>query len=839
MDITSGSAGENLRICFGCMRPLSGDERICPVCGYDMEATQPAMFLKPGTYLARRYLVGKALSYDKYFITYLALDMVSNQRVEVKEYFPSEFVARLSEGRVNVYAGAAGEAFLAGLRKFWEEESSPQRSNLDGVVKVLDLFQANQTAYAVLERIEGKTLHEHLETNRMLPVSEATNILKQVLASLGFIHKAGLTYREFLPENILISEGGEVKLRDFGTVPMQFWVSPTEDPLWNAGCAPPEFMRADFKWNVQSDIYVLGTLFYEMITGHPPLDGQTRQRGGVLQLPSNLGIEIEPYVEDILQKSLSISPDERYKGAEEFLAALEKQGKKPGMIPFQPDKHSLEIKDKNPRSKWLVLGLGGAVVLGLFLFFGMNSGNKEEQQLELGRKYLASGEYKAAQSAYAKALSLNPDSEEAMLGLSRSYIESGDVEAAEEWYEKFNDVIEDADLSALTDSLRSEYDSLVSEFEEQNLMDGDLADSEGKQSTVENLEESSDLPASKEEDDTEDSLEEDLDFVTGEEIKEDTGENIETEETIEETTEKQKTATKKSKKKKNTEKQSKNAEKSTVKIEDERIEKVKDSYLLADSDVSSYSTEKLSSLSSEVLVFSLCEIYARRGLKFESATVSAWFESFRWYHGRTNTEEDASKYFTDVEKENLNVIKALLVKQGYDFGGDIENASVDKIITVVLPESEKDGGSDTGSSVYTALLDYMDNSDSQNGSTFSSSDTSSRVELGEISNTNTSTQSSATTYSDTSTYSDTYQTSDYYPSYSQDSSYSYDDSTYQQSYQQDTYTPGYGNSNDDYDSGIGFGYSDYGDDHGGSDDYEYSISDDIAFGDGGYNVTVE
>ncbi|MBQ1490723.1 MAG: protein kinase, partial [Blautia sp.] len=328
MDTTGNSTGGNFQVCFGCMSPLSGAERFCPVCGYDRQAVQSAMFLQPGTYLARRYLLGKALGYDKYFVTYLALDTVSNQRVEVKEYFPSEYAARLSEGRVNVYAGAAGESFLNGLRLFWEEESSPKRAELQGIQRVLDLFQANQTAYAVLEWMDGRTLHEYLEAKRMLPVSEATDILKQVLASLCSLHRAGFMYRELLPENILLFEGGEIKLRDFSSVPSKFWISPAEDPLWNAGCAPLEFSSVDFTWGEQSDIYVVGALFYEMITGHPPLDARTRQRGGILPLPSNLGIPIMPPVENVLEKSLALTSAERYSKADEVLAALEKPQRK-------------------------------------------------------------------------------------------------------------------------------------------------------------------------------------------------------------------------------------------------------------------------------------------------------------------------------------------------------------------------------------------------------------------------------------------------------------------------------------------------------------------------------
>ena len=607
MDTTGGSTGGNLRICFGCMRPLSGGERICPVCGYDMAFVQSAMFLRPGTYLARRYLLGKALGYDRYFVTYLALDLVSNQRVEVKEYFPSEFAARLSEGRVNVYAGAAGEAFQAGLRRFWEEESSPKRSELVGVVKLLDLFQANQTAYAVFEWVEGRSLHQYLEINRMLPVSEATDILRQILVSLCSLYKAGFTYREILPENVLLSEEGEVILRDFSSVPSQFWTSPAEDPLWNVGFAPPEFYSVDYKWREQSDIYVLGALFYEMVTGHPPLDARTRQRGGALSLPSKLGISIKASEENVLERSLALSLEERFVGAEELLKALGKTQKK---IPFKGKADSNKKEGNQEKQKnWLfILGPVALVAIGAFLLFGFLSGNRREHQQIVSQTSSKAGDYEA---------------------LSKEASEGDSTE----------DLSEDESMAS---SVKEEEDSLDN-AEDAESVEEDSLDEKDEESVEE---------SSVDVEDIEEKKEEPLEQSVG----------------------------------------------------DERIARAKDAYLLPDSDIKLYTENELSSMSKEVLAYALCEIYSRRGQVFASEEVATWFESFTWYHARTENETDVTKYFSEEEKSNLSLLETLLEKQGETIGNNSGDSSLKSVIAVISNLSESSGKE----SIYSVLLDYME-----------------------------------------------------------------------------------------------------------------------------------
>ena len=349
MDGSQGSF--NQQLCFGCMRPLPGKAMVCPYCGYHFGMPQSAMYIQPGTFLAQRYLVGKVLAYDGYFVTYLAFDSFTQQKVTLKEYFPREYAIRLSDGRVNSYAGGAAQAFQNGALRYWEEENSPQRRGLSGVVRILDVVQAMQTAYVVLEYVEGRTLRSYMQQSGPLPFSQAKEIFKSILQTLSGIHKAGLTYRELIPENVILDNQGEILLQDFGTAPLMLWRSYTEDPLWKMGYAPPELSGQKGQWYTQSDLYVAGSLFYEMITSYAPTDAQTRAKGNDLVPPSKLKAVLEPFEEEVVLKSLSLAMQDRFQGAIEFLEALEK---KPSSV------------KKFPGVKWLIPV--AALGMGIFVF---------------------------------------------------------------------------------------------------------------------------------------------------------------------------------------------------------------------------------------------------------------------------------------------------------------------------------------------------------------------------------------------------------------------------------------------------------------------------------------
>ena len=146
--------------CYGCMEKIHSYP--CEKCAYDPEKVQLQEYiLQPGTILKGQYLVGRVLGQGGFGITYIGFDLALQRKVAVKEYFPSSYAGRKT-GTQNVHWFAAEQAELArssGMEMFLKEARKMSRVNeIENVVHVLDLFQENNTAYIVMDFIEGETL---------------------------------------------------------------------------------------------------------------------------------------------------------------------------------------------------------------------------------------------------------------------------------------------------------------------------------------------------------------------------------------------------------------------------------------------------------------------------------------------------------------------------------------------------------------------------------------------------------------------------------------------------------------------------------------------------------
>lgn len=196
-----------VRRCLGCMAEYESEYGICPYCGYEPDANaESPLHMQPGTWLTDRYLVGKVLGYGGFGVTYIAWDRVLNQRVAIKEYLPSEFATRMAgESQVSVFGGNKAEQFADGLIKFVDEARRLAKfQNEDGIVRVLDSFENNNTAYIVMEYLEGETLTAYLERESTVPREKAMIWLEPVVHSLKTIHQAGIIHRDIAPDNFFL-----------------------------------------------------------------------------------------------------------------------------------------------------------------------------------------------------------------------------------------------------------------------------------------------------------------------------------------------------------------------------------------------------------------------------------------------------------------------------------------------------------------------------------------------------------------------------------------------------------------------------------------------------------
>ena len=207
------------RRCVGCMK-MKEQSPVCEHCGYNEYVPNESHQLPVGTILQGRYQIGKQLGQGGFGITYIGWDMSLETPVAIKEYYPGSFVSRDCSVTLAVTCSGSNVAdlFAHNRDRFLREARILARlSHVPGIVRVQNLFAENNTAYIVMEYVEGIDLKHYIRLqNRVLTVQEAFAVLRPVMYALSKVHEAELVHRDISPDNIMIQRDGSAKLLDFG-----------------------------------------------------------------------------------------------------------------------------------------------------------------------------------------------------------------------------------------------------------------------------------------------------------------------------------------------------------------------------------------------------------------------------------------------------------------------------------------------------------------------------------------------------------------------------------------------------------------------------------------------
>ena len=320
--------------------------------------------LEMGYRLNGRYRVCRSLGQGGFGITYLAEDELLGQKIVIKEYFPAAFARRADDGSIRIMEETDRAAFTEGRNRFLRE-ARILTSLLDvpGVVKAWNYFQENQTAYLVMEYVQGISLRSWLEQNGEVPsFDEALEMLRLVVLALANIHKKGLLHRDITPDNLMVGANGTVKLLDFGSARSYLREKDsemTQTVLLKSGYAPPEQYDGKSVQGPWTDIYALSATLYEMITGCMPEDALQRQIRDELIEPSIYGAKITPEQEEhLLKRGLALDERERYTSVREFSSD------------FYPEEKLREVRYGRSGRRIAAIS-GGVLAAGLLLTSGL------------------------------------------------------------------------------------------------------------------------------------------------------------------------------------------------------------------------------------------------------------------------------------------------------------------------------------------------------------------------------------------------------------------------------------------------------------------------------------
>ncbi len=316
----------SMKRCFYCMQEMLASQIKCPSCGRNPSDNKKEIYhITPGTWLENRYFVGISEEYRGDSIIYSGYDKTLQQTVAIKEFFPLEYAVR---GRdlisVDLYSKEFQMSYDDGLKAFIGEAKKLARfRNIDGITRIYDVFQDNNTAYQIMEAVSGRSLADYIYEKGKLSVEETINLLEPVALALIKIHSEGLIHRNISPDTIFIDKDRKVKLTGFGAVRTASAIATKSlSVIIDPGFSPAEQYMSSGNQGAWTDVYALAATMYKCITGVTPEESISRSKEDMLLRPSQYGIDIDDEAEDALMHALCTDITERTLTISDFLDEL-------------------------------------------------------------------------------------------------------------------------------------------------------------------------------------------------------------------------------------------------------------------------------------------------------------------------------------------------------------------------------------------------------------------------------------------------------------------------------------------------------------------------------------
>ena len=325
-----------LNKCFGCMEEIQGYP--CPHCGFDPRSVKGIEYALPmGTILAGKYLVGRVLGQGGFGITYVGWDIALERKVAIKEYYPSGQVSRNpgSRGLTWYTSVQSQQAKQNGTQIFLKEARKMSKvDDIPNVVRVRDLFQENETAYIVMDFVEGETLKARLEKTGPLPWEQAKGIFLPAIQAMEQVHQAGLVHRDISPDNLMLTPDGKVKILDLGAA---------KDLSINSGASSMQVAKGGFSPFEQytqrgssgpwTDVYAMAATVYYTLTGKLPPVATDRVVEDTISWDEPGLKVLSAQALEALQKAMVISAKNRMQSMEELEKGLYSTAVEPAPTP--------------------------------------------------------------------------------------------------------------------------------------------------------------------------------------------------------------------------------------------------------------------------------------------------------------------------------------------------------------------------------------------------------------------------------------------------------------------------------------------------------------------------
>lgn len=335
--------------CPFCMRPGSG--KYCKYCGGEIAFRGKEFQLPVGTHLMGSevpYLIGASIGQGGFGVTYAALNCASGERVAIKEYFPIYWSDRSINGKDVLAKDKCGAAYAAGRDKFLKEAKTIHAlKHLKSIVNVYDFFRANNTAYIVMEYLEGETLAQLVKRKERLTVEELWKMLRPLMEDIHEMHGPSeealkemyrpltenikamyasrrVLHRDIAPDNIMVMKDGSLKLMDFGSARSMQKNAHGMTMFMKPGFSPAEQCLGGGEQGPYTDVYSMAATIYYCLCGKIPaqatdrLSEITNGHADPLKRLRDVGVEIPAAADTAIWRAMAVYSDARTQTMQDF-----------------------------------------------------------------------------------------------------------------------------------------------------------------------------------------------------------------------------------------------------------------------------------------------------------------------------------------------------------------------------------------------------------------------------------------------------------------------------------------------------------------------------------------
>ena len=280
--------------------------------------------LRKGTRLIGRYTIEGVLGQGGFGITYLGMDELHEKPVAIKEFFPQGIVTRNIEYQDTVTVTFVGEKdnYEKGKERFLKEARTMAKFSKDkGIVKALDFFEINNTAYIVMEYLEGVTLKQYLAENKRIDAEDLVELLVPLIEALDEIHSQGLIHRDISPDNLMLMPDGRVMILDLGAAKdLAINKGASSAMVVKGGFSPPEQYAQQGGSGSWTDVYAMAATMYHSLTGVVPPTAVDRMQGEPVNWALLETGGVPNHVIAALQNAMKLNARERTQTMAELLS---------------------------------------------------------------------------------------------------------------------------------------------------------------------------------------------------------------------------------------------------------------------------------------------------------------------------------------------------------------------------------------------------------------------------------------------------------------------------------------------------------------------------------------